>query len=101
MHLTYSAQLTTANEDAALVQHTGVEMQHVVDINCYKILCQISLGREKNHFSLMILQNQVSLRKNQPKKKTQTKEILSFYCVTSSTWLNKRKQDFILWQRPF
>lgn len=47
MYFTYSAQLTTTDEDAALVQHTGVEVQHVVDVNCYKILCQISLGREK------------------------------------------------------
>lgn len=70
VHFTYSAQLTTANEDAALVQHTGVEMQHVVDINCYKILRQISLGRDKNHFWLMRLQNQVSLtKKKTPKPK--------------------------------
>lgn len=47
LHFTYSAQLTTTNEDAAFIEHTGIEMQHVVDINCYKILCQISLEREK------------------------------------------------------
>lgn len=47
LQFTYSAELTTTNEDAAFIQHTGVEMQHVVDINCYKILCQVSLGRER------------------------------------------------------
>lgn len=41
---TYSAQFTTADEDATFIQHTSIEMQHVVDINGYKILCQISLG---------------------------------------------------------
>jgi hypothetical protein len=41
---THSAELAANDEDSALVQHTGIQMQHVVHIHSHKIFCQISLG---------------------------------------------------------
>lgn len=40
---TYSAQFATADEDSTFIKHTSVQMKHVIDIYCYKVLCQVSL----------------------------------------------------------
>ncbi len=48
----HSAQLAAADEDSSFVKHASIQMQHVIHIHCYKILCQISLQiHKKNHIS--------------------------------------------------
>lgn len=36
---TYSAKFTGGNDDASLVQHAGIEVQHVIHIHCHKVFC--------------------------------------------------------------
>lgn len=40
---TYSAEFTGADEDSALIQHASIQVEHVVDVNSHKILCQVPL----------------------------------------------------------
>ena len=44
---THSAEFATADDDSALVKHTSVKMEHVIDINCYEVLCEVPL-QQKN-----------------------------------------------------
>lgn len=35
---THSAKLTRGNDDAPLMQHAGVQVQHVIHVHCHKVL---------------------------------------------------------------
>lgn len=80
LHFTHSAQLTTTNEDAAFIQHTGIEVQHVVDINCHKVLRQISLGRERIIFDSFYKVNfYKNLKKKCPSQKKNKNKPTTFH----------------------
>lgn len=40
---THSAKLAWGNDDATFVQHTGVELEHVVGVHSHKVLGQVPL----------------------------------------------------------
>lgn len=52
---THSAEFAANDENPAFVEHTGVQMQHVVYIYSHKILCQVSLGERRRGDLWLIL----------------------------------------------
>lgn len=42
---THSAKLAGGYDDAPLVQHAGIQVQHVIHVHCHKILSQVPLRR--------------------------------------------------------
>lgn len=36
---THRAEFTAADEDPTLIKHTGVQLQHVIDVDSHKVLC--------------------------------------------------------------
>lgn len=45
---THSAKLAWGNDDAPFMQHTGIELEHVVDVHSHKVLCQVPLEIDRN-----------------------------------------------------
>lgn len=43
-HCTHSAEFAADDEDPALIQHAGIQVEHIVHIHSHEVLCQISLG---------------------------------------------------------
>lgn len=51
---THSAKLTRGNDDAPLMQHAGVQVQHVIHVHCHKVLRQIPLTRDKTNIKALL-----------------------------------------------
>lgn len=87
---TYSAQFATADEDSTFVKHTSVEMEHVIDIYCNKVLCQVSLQRstqeEKNKQftvqTMIRIENHSNCHANTVKTSLQTSLYSYFFSCT-------------------
>lgn len=58
---THSAKLAWGNDDAAFMQHTGVELEHVVDVHGHKVLCQVPLEVDRNRRIYRYITNTVSM----------------------------------------
>lgn len=82
---THGAEFAADDEDPALIQHAGVQMQHVVHIHSHKIFCQISLGERRKQGLWLILFVLITKVSHKSRRKNQKAYVL-FPCPTPSTW---------------